>query len=34
LYIAAVRLASGAGTQSFTGGQAYERLDDLDPADI
>jgi TonB-linked SusC/RagA family outer membrane protein len=34
LYIDGVRVASGAGTQWFTGGQAYERLNDLDPADI
>jgi TonB-dependent starch-binding outer membrane protein SusC len=34
LYIDGVRVASGAGAQWFTGGQAYERLNDIDPADI
>jgi TonB-linked SusC/RagA family outer membrane protein len=34
LYIDGVRVAAGAGAQWFTGGQSYDRLNDLDPADI
>jgi TonB-linked SusC/RagA family outer membrane protein len=34
LYIDGIRVASGAGAQWFTGGQAYERLNDLAPEDI
>lgn len=34
LYIDGVRVASGGAPQWFTGGQAYERLNDLEPEDI
>ncbi len=34
LYIDGVRVASGGGNEFFTGGQAYERMNDLDPSDI
>jgi TonB-linked SusC/RagA family outer membrane protein len=34
VYIDGVRLADGAAAQWFTGGQSYERLNDLDPEDI
>jgi TonB-linked SusC/RagA family outer membrane protein len=34
LIIDGIRVASGGGTQWFTGGQLYERLNDLDPDDI
>jgi len=34
LYIDGVRVATGGGTAWFTGGQLYERLNDLDPSDI
>lgn len=34
LYIDGIRVAAGASSQWFTGGQAYERLNDIDPADV
>ncbi len=34
LYIDGVRVASGGAPQWFTGGQAFERLNDLEPGDI
>lgn len=34
LYIDGVRVISGGAPQWFTGGQAYERLNDLEPEDI
>ncbi len=34
LYIDGVRVVSGGAAQFFTGGQAYERLNDLEPEDI
>jgi TonB-linked SusC/RagA family outer membrane protein len=34
LYIDGVRIATGGGAAFFTGGQLYERLNDLDPQDI
>ena len=34
LYIDGVRVVSGGAPQWFTGGQAYERLNDLEPEDI
>ncbi len=34
LYVDGVRVATGGGTAFFTGGQAYERLHDIDPDDI
>lgn len=34
LYIDGVRVLSGGGTAWFTGGQMYERMNDLDPNDI
>jgi TonB-linked SusC/RagA family outer membrane protein len=34
LYIDGVRVASGGAAQWFTGGQAFERLNDLQPEDI
>ncbi len=34
LYIDGIRVMSGASASFFTGGQAYDRLNEIDPADI
>ncbi|HXM38747.1 MAG TPA: SusC/RagA family TonB-linked outer membrane protein [Gemmatimonadales bacterium] len=34
LYVDGIRVVSGGAPQFFTGGQAYERLSDIDPQDI